>query len=101
MQVTKCSTNCLTHNFTNNFIVLASHQEYLRFVQRQMQMTLLPNLNTSSAAVSLIVWKKALDCLCIYKREMFGVSVYEHEGCWQVEDAMRLARGRCQTEDLT
>ncbi|WZY93563.1 hypothetical protein YC2023_065892 [Brassica napus] len=28
-------------------------------------------------------------------------SVYEHEGCWQVEDAMRLARGRCQTEDLT
>ncbi|KAG5394338.1 hypothetical protein IGI04_024301 [Brassica rapa subsp. trilocularis] len=27
--------------------------------------------------------------------------IYEHEGCWQVEDAMRLARGRCQTEDLT
>ncbi|KAH0923337.1 LOW QUALITY PROTEIN: hypothetical protein HID58_023355 [Brassica napus] len=36
MQVTKCSTNCLTHNFTNNFIVLASHEEYLRFVQETM-----------------------------------------------------------------
>ncbi|CAN6889715.1 unnamed protein product [Brassica oleracea var. botrytis] len=23
MQVTKCSTNCLAHSFTNNFIILA------------------------------------------------------------------------------
>ncbi|WZZ60006.1 hypothetical protein YC2023_060113 [Brassica napus] len=44
-----------------------------------MQMILLPNLNTSSAAVSLIVWKKALVRLCIYKRLL--ASSGHHEAC--------------------
>ncbi|CAN6882668.1 unnamed protein product [Brassica oleracea] len=71
MQVTKCSTNCLAHSFTNNFIILAFSIRFITHLKKwQMQMILLPNLNTSSAAVSLIVWKKALVRLCIYKRAL-------------------------------
>ncbi|KAG5398574.1 hypothetical protein IGI04_020388 [Brassica rapa subsp. trilocularis] len=90
----------------------ASHQVFdelphTQFYQQLYRLSLSPGISTVRSGNNVGDFSYIRRCpeanisRFYYIKEMFGVSVYEHEGCWQVEDAMRLARGRCQTEDLT